>query len=189
MDYFDSKKNVEDYVRMADGYDGRELVDRLPSWLPDGATVLELGMGPGKDLDMLLERYRATGSDASQVFVDRYLEARPDADVLLLDAVSLDTARRFDCVYSNKVLHHLTRDGMRASLARQLELLHDGGLALHTLWRGEGEQEMHGLRFVYYSVDEARAAAPDGFEVVEAGVYAEMEKDDSIRLVLRKSAT
>lgn len=188
MDYFDSEKNVEDYIRMADGYDGRDLIARLAQWLPADATVLELGMGPGKDLDMLLRRYRATGSDASQVFVERYLKAHPGADVLRLDAVALDTDRRFNGVYSNKVLHHLTQDDMRASLRRQAVLLEENGIALHTLWRGNGEEEMHGLRFVYYSVAEARAAVPDGLEVVEAEIYTEMEKDDSICLVLRKSA-
>jgi hypothetical protein len=28
MGYFDSEKNVQDYVDIADGFDGRELVER-----------------------------------------------------------------------------------------------------------------------------------------------------------------
>ena len=53
MDYFDDEQNVRDYIRMAEGYDGRALVDKLGAYLGEGATVLELGMGPGIDLDML----------------------------------------------------------------------------------------------------------------------------------------
>ena len=72
MGYFDSEENVESYIKMVDGYDGAALVEVLTRHLPDGSTVLELGMGPGKDLQMLSKHFKATGSDSSMVFVDRY---------------------------------------------------------------------------------------------------------------------
>ena len=53
--------------------------------------------------------YKVTGSDSSQVFVDRYKKLHPEADVFQLDAKSLDINRNFDCIYSNKVLLHLTK--------------------------------------------------------------------------------
>ncbi len=46
MAYFDERKNVEDYIKMAEGYDGRELIAVLKKYLLAGSTVLELGMGP-----------------------------------------------------------------------------------------------------------------------------------------------
>ncbi len=94
---------------MADGYDGAELIALLRRYLPEGSSVLELGMGPGKDLDLFRQSYRVTGSDISRVFLDRYRKDHPEADLLLLDATSMDTDRTFDCIYSNKVLHHLSR--------------------------------------------------------------------------------
>ena len=42
---------------MAEGYDGSELIDELRNYLKDEASVLELGMGPGKDLDILNKYY------------------------------------------------------------------------------------------------------------------------------------
>ena len=53
MGYYDDPKNTQQYIEMAEGYDGRELIEALSRHLPAGATVLELGMGPGKDLDIL----------------------------------------------------------------------------------------------------------------------------------------
>ena len=70
MAYFDDKKNVLDYIKMSEGYDGRDLVQVLRRYLPEGSSLLELGMGPGKDLDLLRPHYRVTGSDNSQVFLD-----------------------------------------------------------------------------------------------------------------------
>ncbi len=52
MNYFDDPANVESYIKMADGYDGRALIGILQKHLPPGSTVLELGMGPGKDLGL-----------------------------------------------------------------------------------------------------------------------------------------
>ena len=105
--FFDVEKNVEEDIKMCDGMDGRALIDILKTHLSEGSNLLEIGMGPGTDLDILRESYRVTGSDSSQVFLDLYRKKKPDASLLLLDAISLNTESKFDCIYSNKVLHHL----------------------------------------------------------------------------------
>jgi len=190
MGYYDDPENVREYIEMAKGYDGRELVEALARHLPPGATVLELGMGPGKDLDLLNQTFRATGSDFSQPFLDFYHEQHPQADLLLLDAVTMDAAiaagRTFDAIYSNKVLYHLTREKVRASLRQQARVLDPGGLLLHSLWHGDGEEEMQGLHFVYYTEDTFGQLVGDEFEVVEWVRYTETEPDDSFYVVLRK---
>ncbi|MDH5586814.1 MAG: class I SAM-dependent methyltransferase [Nitrospirota bacterium] len=104
---------------MAKWYDGRELIEVLRKHLPDSASVLELGMGPGIDLKMLNKHFRATGSDNSQFFLDRFRDSDSKTDLMYLDAVELDTERSFDCIYSDKVLHHLTDEELTASLCRQ----------------------------------------------------------------------
>jgi trans-aconitate methyltransferase len=184
--YYHVQDNVDEYIAMAEGYDGRELIEVLKRHLPPSSTVLELGMGPGADLDLLAETYRATGSDVSPLFLDRYRAAHPEADLLLLDAATLDTDRRFDAIYSNKVLIHLTRERVRVSLRRQAELLNDGGLLLHSFWYGDQDQAFSGLRFVQYDeASFARLVGPE-FEIVEAQRYAEMEEGDSIYFLMRK---
>ncbi len=65
MGFFDDEKNVQSYIEMVDGYDGQWLIDVLKTYVSEGATVLELGMGPGKDCDILRQSYRVTGSDNS----------------------------------------------------------------------------------------------------------------------------
>ena len=137
MAYYDSKRNVDAYMRMAAGYDGSVLVAVLERHLPAGSSVLEIGMGPGKDLHLLSRRFHPTGSDRSAIFVDHVRAAQPEADVLLLDAVTMQTDRRFDADYSNKVLHQLTRDELVRSLHSQRRVLKSGGIAVHGLWYGD----------------------------------------------------
>ena len=188
MDYFHTERGVEEYVEMAKGFDGARLIDVLHGYLPPGSSVLELGMGPGVDLDILARTYAVTGSDYSEVFLDRYRRNHPEADLLVLDAAAPDTGRRFDCIYSNKVLHHLTREEAHASLAAQVDLLNPGGLAMHSFWRGDKEDEMmQGLRFVYYTEQALAVMLSDtGFETIELRRYSEMEPDDSLYVLLRK---
>lgn len=188
MGFFDTEEGVDQYEKMADGYDGRDLVGRLRRHLVPGATVLELGMGPGKDLDLLSEHFEAVGSDASEVFLSRYRKRNGVAKVLQLDAVSIATELRFDAIYSNKVLHHLTREELARSFQRQCQILRPGGIAMHSFWYGTGPDEEHeGLRFTYYTQDALRAQLPPELKVVETQRYEEMAADDSFVVVLQRA--
>lgn len=186
MGYFDDLRNVAEYIQMAEGYDGRELIAVLKSHLPAGSSVLELGMGPGKDLDLLAQTYAVTGSDSSSVFLDLYREKHPSADLLKLDAVTLSTERTFDCIYSNKVLHHVPRSDLHRSFSRQRMLLIEGGLLMHSFWYGSTDEEFEGLLFVYYTEDALLDIIGPGFEVVAMERYTEMEEKDSFYVLLRK---
>jgi cyclopropane fatty-acyl-phospholipid synthase-like methyltransferase len=186
MGYYDSEKNVNDYIEMAKGFDGAELIKVLRNHLPEGSTVLELGMGPGKDLALLAEWYEATGSDSSRVFVDLYRRSHPESDLLLLDATTMETDRSFDGVYSNKVLQHLTKEQLRVSLQKQRYVLKSRGVLMHSFWYGTGEEEHQGLLSVYYTEIDLENLVGKSYEVEELERYKEMEDGDSIYMVLRK---
>ncbi len=185
MGFFDTAKGVEQYIKMAEGYDGAELIKILQKYLPENSTVLELGMGPGKDMDILRKSYAVTGSDNSQIFLDKYREKYQDADLLPLDAVTMKTDRKFDCIYSNKVLHHLTKEDLVESLQRQKGMLNPNGIAFHSFWKGNKVEEMEGLLFTYYETEDLKEMAESDFEILALETYAEMERDDSIYVVLR----
>lgn len=186
MAYFDDEKNVVEYIKMAEGYDGREFIPILRTYLDDNSTVLELGMGPGKDVELLSAYYRVTGSDHSKIFLDRFRAIYPDADLLWLDAVSLDTERKFDCIYSNKVLHHLSKAQLEESFRNQSKSLNPGGLLFHTFWYGDSEEEHSGMMTVYYTPETLRQLIGKEFEELTGNMFAEMEENDSFYILLRR---
>ena len=186
MGFFDSEKGVDEYIKMAEGYDGTELIKILQELLPAKSAVLELGMGPGKDLDILRQNYAVTGSDSSQIFLDRYKKQNPEANLLKLDAVTLPTDRTFDCIYSNKVLHHITREDLKKSFQRQKEILNPNGIAFHSFWRGDSDENYDGLLFTNYQIDGLKEIIGDTFDILAMNIYTEMEKDDSIYVALCK---
>ena len=185
MSYFQTQESVEQYIRMAEGIDGRELIAKLQAYLPPGASVLELGMGAGKDLDLLAEHYAVTGSDSSDAFIDRYRRSNPQADLVNLDAVSIDTERRFDAIYSNKVLFLFSEEELAASIERQTSVLRPAGIVLHSFWAGDHYEEYGGMPVYHRDEQFLTSAFSDLFEILALDRYAEMEQDDSIVLLAR----
>ena len=155
------------------------------AWLPDGGTLLELGMGPGKDLDLLAEHYRVTGSDFSNAFLDRYREKHPDADLVNLDALTIETDRSFDGIFSNKVLVHMSDEDLDASFARQAEVLNPGGVILHSFWYGEGEEQFGGLTLRRRDEAALKRLVEPHLELFDAGTA---RQDEGRRFDLRRGA-
>ena len=184
--YYHKKKNVDEYIKIAQGHDGAHLIDVLEKHLAAGSTVLELGMGPGKDLDLLGKIYKVTGSDNSQIFLDMYQEKYPDSDLMLLDACHLEVGRKFDGIYSNKVLHHLTQEELEHSLSRQADMLNIGGFVMHSFWRGQGMKTYEEfIAFHYMETDLANIFKPH-FKVIEIVSYKEIDPDDSLYVLAQK---
>ncbi len=184
--FFDDVKNVEEYIAMYKGMDGGALIEILKKYLEPGSSVLELGMGPGTDLDILSKTFKTTGSDSSQVFLDIYQKQNPESDLRKLDAASPYTDEKFDCIFSNKVLHHIERNQLALSFEKQLNLLNDNGILFHTFWIGDDENEFEDLKFIKYQLFELENLTKPFYDLIESGTYAEMNQNDSIYLVLRK---
>lgn len=186
MSFYKDPENAEKYIQMAEGYDGAELIEILAAHLPAGKSVLELGMGPGVDLDLLAKQYKVTGSDFSPYFVERYQNTHPEADTCQLDAIKMDIDRQFDCIYSNKVLHHFSDDQLRQSFAGQANCLNQDGLIFHSFWHGDKMEEMMGMHFYYRQPEKLATLLGDQFKVVKSAVYTELETDDSFWILAQK---
>jgi len=186
IDFYEDPANVESYSQFTPAHDGALLVDALRAELPAGASVLEIGMGPGKDLDLLAEHYTVTGSDLSHAFIDRYRAKHPDADLLYLDARTLDTDRRFDAIFSNKALIHLSAEELQESFARQHAVLNDGGLMLHSLWNGTGTKQFGELTLTYHNAPGLTAMLEPAFDILALELHAKMADGDSIYVLARK---
>lgn len=189
MGFYDKQENIDKYSKFIPNHDGAELVDVLGKYLEKDSTVLELGMGPGKDFDLLAQDYETTGSDGSSVFLNKYRQKHSQADLLHLDARTLDTERTFDCIYSNKVLIHLTREELRQSLARQHEILNNNGLVLHSFWYGDKDEVYDDLRITFYTEGQLLDLMKDSYEVLEINRHAKMTEGDSVYVLARACAS
>ena len=106
------------------------------------------------------------------------MQNNQNADLLLLDAVTIQTDRRFDCIYSNKVLHHLSRQNLTKSLQRQKKVLNPNGIAFHSFWRGNKVEEMKDLLFTYYETEDLKKIIEYDFDILTLEMYTEIEKNE-----------
>jgi len=185
--YYENEANVENYSKFTPAHDGALLVDALSSLLPQGSTLLELGMGPGKDYRLLKQRFKVTGSDFSNTFLERYRALDPAAELLQLDARTLPTERCFDAIFSNKVLIHFSPEELQQSFLRQHEVLNEGGLIMHSFWYGEGVKEFEGLKLVYHNERDLTAMLEGYFDILALEQHAKMAQGDSIYVIARKT--
>lgn len=186
MGYYDTKKGISEYTKRSQKWGGPKIIKILKKHLPKNATLLEIGMGPGRDFDVLKKIYNATGSDCSKAFLEKYRKRNKTSDLVKLDAVTLRTARRFDGIYTNKVLQHLTKRDLKKSIKRQKDILNPGGIAFHSFWKGNKTEHKRGLRFVYYEIEHLKKIIGNNFKIIEIKKFTEMGKNDSIYVILKK---
>lgn len=185
-EYYHSKESVEEYIKASQGFDGRELVQRLKDFLPSGSSLLELGSGPGTDFLLLKDDFQVVGSDFSAEFLNRLKSENEQDEFLLLDAITLKTDRQFDGIYSNKVLQHLSDAELEKSIQRQSDLLHAHGIICHSFWKGEGEEYFKGMRVNYQDAKSLKALLEGRFKILLLEAYQEFEEKDSLLLIAAK---
>ncbi len=186
QEYYKTKESVKEYIRLASGVDGNELINRLKEFLPADSTVLEIGSGPGTDWKLLCKDYKVTGSDSSLEFLSHLTSSHPTGKFIELDAVSLSVNEQYDGIYSNKVLHHLKDNELIDSIERQNEILNSGGIVCHSFWKGKGSEIFKGLFVNYHSELLLRDFFEKYFEILVLENYAEFDEDDSIILIAKK---
>lgn len=184
--FYHTEESVEQYMKIADGYDGNELIEKLQNFLPQDSSILELGSGPGTDLKILEENYNITGSDYSSIFIELLKENNPNIDILHLNAVTLDTEIHFNAIYSNKVLQHLTDEELKESIQNQSKILNENGIVCHSFWEGNICEEMHGSLQNHHTIEEIEQFFFHLFDILHLELYNEMAKNDSILLIGRK---
>ena len=184
--YYHTKESVEEYIHLAKDVSGVELIEKLKKHLAQNSLLLELGSGPGTDWNILNGDYQVIGSDNSKEFLDHLKAKNPTGEFLDLDAVTLSTDKKFDGIYSNKVLHHLKDSEILDSIKRQSDILNPNGIVCHSFWKGEGSEVFKGLFVNYYDEDNLKRIFEGLFQIISIESYCEFEDGDSLLLIARK---
>jgi cyclopropane fatty-acyl-phospholipid synthase-like methyltransferase len=184
--YYKTIASVKEYITLAKDVDGAQLIEKLKQYLPKNSSLLEIGSGPGLDWKLLNKYFEVIGSDNSKEFLNHLKASNPNGLFLSLDAGSLDTDKRFNGIYSNKVLHHLTNEELTKSIERQHSILNSDGIICHSFWRGEGSEIFKGLFVNYHEKQNLKTLFKAHFEILYLDFYNEFDEDDSILLIGKK---
>ena len=186
MEIYETAKGVDQYIKMCEGYDNSSFSDIISKYLPKNSTLLEIGMGPGNDYAWLSKLYNVTGSDYSKEFLSRIKIKYPLSETIILDAIKLDTNRKFDSIFSSKVFQHFDFDQLALSLRRQSEILHKNGIICHAFWVGDKEFDMENIHFIYHDKKKLIKLIEEQYTILQSIVYKEFEENDSLFIIARK---
>ena len=184
--YYKTKESVDEYIKLAKDVNGSQVISKLKQFLPVNSYLLEIGSGPGTDWKILNVSYNVVGSDNSKEFIKHLNSKIPNGEFIELDASTLKTVKKFDGIYSNKVLHHLNDNEIIASINRQYKILNHQGIICHSFWNGEGNEVFKGLFVNYHNEINLKELFSPYFEILSLTNYCEFEEDDSILLIGKK---
>jgi 2-polyprenyl-3-methyl-5-hydroxy-6-metoxy-1,4-benzoquinol methylase len=138
-----------------------DLVALVAAHAPAGATVLEVGSGPGHDADRLEALgFALRRTDAARSFVE--LQRADGHEIDVLDVRTDDLGGPYDVVFAQAVLLHIDRAELPGVLARILAAVRPGGLLALTLKEGDGDEwSSHKVElprhFTYWQAEPLRA--------------------------------
>ena len=129
--------------------------------LPDGATVLDLGCGPGRaSVHMKEAGHTPDPVDASQGMVDVARANGLDARLMTFD--DLDAVAAYDAVWANFSLLHAPRADLPRHFAAISTALRDGGILHVGMKTGTGEErDSIDRQYTYVTVDELQGLIRD----------------------------
>ncbi|MFC9981158.1 class I SAM-dependent DNA methyltransferase [Gordonia sp. NPDC127522] len=114
-------------------------MDSFTALLPAGATVLEVGSGPGRAATYLESKHLSVRrTDATPAFVQMMHADGHDANVL--DIRTDDLGGPYDAILAIAVLLHLSRREFETFMHRAREAIAPGGLLAFTMKEGDGSE-------------------------------------------------
>ena len=173
-----------------------EWREDLCSRLRDGARILELGCGRGRDAAALCKRFAVTAVDCSPKMLEHARRSAPTATFLNSDFTSLELADgSFDAIASFYAFNHVPRERLAPLLRAIRDWLVPGGLLLTTFGTGDieawtGEWLGAPMFFSSYPAEvNSRLVREAGFEAVRDEIVPirEPEGEVSFQWVLARS--
>jgi ubiquinone/menaquinone biosynthesis C-methylase UbiE len=120
--------------------DYEEAVRRLDAILerqaPQAQTLLDVGCGTGRHLELLRERYRVEGLDINPVMLETARRRLPGVGLHEADMADFSLARRFDVIVSlfSAIAYVGTEERMRAATLCMRRQLNPGGVLVVEPW-------------------------------------------------------
>jgi 2-polyprenyl-3-methyl-5-hydroxy-6-metoxy-1,4-benzoquinol methylase len=144
----DNDATIKSYESCAEGYAETTrgelsgvraaMFDAFVQSLDPGASVLEIGSGPGWDADRLeAHGIRVQRTDVTLGFIE--YQSRRGKSITRLDVINDDIQDRYDGILCLYVLQHIARPLMDEVLAKFSRALYVGGAVLIGLREGSGD--------------------------------------------------
>ena len=154
LDYYE--RYAIPYYEQTIDLDLSEIMKRFVECLPEGAEVLDLGCGSGRDTKALGEYgFYVTPMDGSAKMCE-LAEIYTDQEVLHLTFEQMDFKEVFDGIWACASLVHVPGDEMRDIMRKVMEALKPGGVLYFSVYEGDRDGVYGGRYYCDYTEAELR---------------------------------
>jgi SAM-dependent methyltransferase len=148
IEYYD--KNAVEYFERTVDINMQNWWDLFTEKLPEGASVLDLGCGSGRDSEYFIScGYDVTAMDASEEMCD-LASIHIGQDVLHLSFAEMDFNQVFDGIWACASLLHVPSDEIDTILTKVINSIKINGILFLSFHYGEYEGERDGRYFTDY---------------------------------------
>jgi SAM-dependent methyltransferase len=180
-----------DYFEETVGLDMHNALDEFIEELPEGASILDLGCGSGRDSLYLIEHgFDVTAMDASEEMCD-LASIHIGQEVLRLSFSELDFQEVFDGIWACESLLHLPGNEIEDILDKIVTGMKPGGILFMSFGYGYYEGLREGLFFKDYRTKMLKELIGkfDDLEITEIKKYSDVRSDKEntwIQVYVRK---
>ena len=190
IDYYN--RFAEIFVKGTIDADLSELRDRFLDHLPDGAHILDLGCGSGRDVKAFLDKgYKVTAIDGSSACC-KLAKETIGQDVLCMTFDELAFVQAFDGVWACASLLHVPYAELPGVFERIAETLKTDGILYASFKYGDFEGERNGRYFTDLTEERLMTLFKPThcYEIIETFVTVDVRNDrDSVKwlnVIVRK---
>lgn len=192
VEYYD--KNAVEYFEQTVDINMQTLWDLFTAQLPEGASILDLGCGSGRDSAYFIScGFDVTAMDASEEMCD-LASIHIGQDVLNLSFAEMDFNEVFDGIWACASLLHVPGDQIEDIFAKVVKSLKENGVLFMSFYYGDFEGERNGRYYKDYRTRSIKEliSGYENLEIIEIDKCDDMDPESSaqwIYALLRKKET
>lgn len=190
IDYYN--KNASLYFESTVELDMKETLDKFIEYLPEGAAVLDLGCGSGRDSLYFIENgFDTTALDGAEELCE-LASIHIGQNVLHMQFSELDFTEVFDGVWACASLLHLQTNEIDNVLNRVINALKPDGVLYMSFKHGDYEGIRNGRYYTYYTTRSLKELIKGHkeLEILELwnsqDVRTEREEESWMNVIVRK---
>ncbi len=131
-------QNADTFIEGTMQADMSSLYEIFESYIPEGARILDLGFGSGRDTLHFIEKgHEVVSIDISEALVERAKKILPNV-VRLLDFHDLDYVKEFDAIWACASMLHCTETSLQLVIERCIRAIKTSGILYMSFKRGDG---------------------------------------------------
>ena len=186
------KNNSQDFFASTVNADVSDLYDHFLKYMPDGARILDLGCGSGRDTKAFTERgYRVDAMDGSAELC-RMASEYTGIDVRCAVFSEVNSVDEYDAIWACASLLHIDECELKCVLPKLLSALKENGIMYMSFKYGDFEGERDGRFFLDMNESKMRSVLDTvkGISIVEEWITDDVMPNRELRwynVIIRKN--